>query len=1017
MSRTAAGWILSLIWAVCARGAEIAGRIQYDASTPIDQAHVTLVSQDNGVRRATDSNRDGYYRIGGAQPGLYKLIVSKTGFKSAVRADIQLEVDQFARLDIALRLGPVEESITVEEQLYPLVTEDASVGTTIGKDLMEALPLNGRGLLTLMEAAPGVVITPASSSTDSGQFSVSGQRADANYVTIDGVAMNGGIAAPLAVASTLRQGVGGALPPFSAIGSMQGLVSTEALEEFRLQTAPARADSGRMPGGQLVLSTRSGTNKWHAAAFEHVRNAALDANDWFANASGLPRPPLAFHDFGGTFSGPIVHNRTFFFFSNENVRLLQSPVGTWQVPTAAARLAASPAMQPFVDSLPLPTQRWPGYLPGFAENAGLCTIAGRDSSRVNSNSIRIDHAVTSKIQIFGRYNHAPSADAQTLAGGAVQNALDLSLDTVTAGVDASPTSRLHLSARFGYLITAESVRLHGWGKPGQIYPGFAAVANTPFNDTAYSVGTLPEGINVPFENQSYRYRQRQKNVTGSAGYSAGTHALRVGVDLRTVSPNLRTLPFLAAVTPAVYLPTLDANLNAFLGGEFSAMQIIPSTPASFGLHNLSLFVQDDWKLTGKLTVSTGLRYESNPPPVANGREALFAAVPAGGGAQDAQAAYDGHELWKHGYNHAAPRLSVAYQPSASRGVVLRAAAGVYYDLGFGSALAGSYVSGPPTDIISLPGLPGPPQYITNTRPAAPPTYMLATDFRTPVTIRWNATVAQAVGKRGQLSVSYIGAAGEDLIKGEYFGSAQQVQTNRGFSRYHGLQAQLSGRTGSGLQGLVSFSWSHSIDNVSNDAIPASGMVIPNAPPNSDRGNSDFDIRLSAFAAVVYEIPHLRGWVANGVLRARSGFPFSVVAGWPQQRASLVPGQMAWIEDPGVPGGRRLNPAAFAIPAASVQGSTGRNAFDGPGMWQIDLALERQIRLSEQLSVQLRVDGFNLMNHPVFGNPDNLLTSATFGRPTSMLNQYLGAGGPASGLTPALQVGGPRALQVGVRLRF
>jgi hypothetical protein len=295
--------------------------------------------------------------------------------------------------------------------------------------------------------------------------------------------------------------------------------------------------------------------------------------------------------------------------------------------------------------------------------------------------------------------------------------------------------------------------------------------------------------------------------------------------------------------------------------------------------------------------------------------------------------------------------------------------------------------------------------------------MLVSDFHTPLTIRWNATVAQTVGKQAQLSLSYVGAAGDDLLKGEYFSGAQQVQTNRGFSRYHGLQAQVSGRTSAGLQGLVSFAWSHSIDNVSNDSIPASVAVLPNAPPEADRGNSDFDVRLSTFAAVVYKVPHFRGWVADGILRARSGFPFSVVAGWPLQRADLVPGQMTWIEDAGAHGRRRLNPAAFATPPAAAQGSTGRNAFCGPGMWQIDIALQRQIRVWGTGSIRLRLEGFNVTNHPAFGNPDNLMTSATFGRPTSMLNQYLGAGGPASGLTPALQVGGPRALQVGFRIQF
>jgi hypothetical protein len=217
--------------------------------------------------------------------------------------------------------------------------------------------------------------------------------------------------------------------------------------------------------------------------------------------------------------------------------------------------------------------------------------------------------------------------------------------------------------------------------------------------------------------------------------------------------------------------------------------------------------------------------------------------------------------------------------------------------------------------------------------------------------------------------------------------------------------------------MMSFAWAHSTDNVSNDSVPSVYSEFPIEAAGTDRGNSDFDVRLTAFSALVYEVPHLRGWLLDGIFRARTGFPIDVLAVLPEGRANLVANQPLWIEDRNVPAGRRLNSAAFSAPPSGVQGTLGRNAIAGFGMWQFDLALQRQFRVSERVALQFRLEAFNLTNHPNFGSPNAELMVAPFGQPTNMLNQYLGTGGPASGLAPALQIGGPRALQIGVRLRF
>ena len=208
---------------------------------------------------------------------------------------IVLEVDQRARLDFTLTIGSTTETITVEGSAPLLNASDASVSTVIGNRFVENMPLNGRSFSSLIELAPGVVLTPANI-YEQGQFSVNGQRPDANYFMVDGVSANLGNAGS---GGLLYQGGAGQLPSTNAFGGTSNLVSLDALEEFRIQTSTFAPEYGRTPGAQVSVVTKSGTNTFHGTAFEYFRNDKLDANDWFANAKRLARPELRQNDFGG----------------------------------------------------------------------------------------------------------------------------------------------------------------------------------------------------------------------------------------------------------------------------------------------------------------------------------------------------------------------------------------------------------------------------------------------------------------------------------------------------------------------------------------------------------------------------------------------------------------------------------------------------------------------------------------------------------------------------------------------
>jgi hypothetical protein len=209
----------------------------------------------------------------------------------------------------------------------------------VDRTFAENLPLNGRSFQNLILLTPGVVVT-AADFDDQGQFSVNGQRSDANYFTVDGVSANFGVTGYL----PMVQSASGALPALSATGGTNSLVSVDAVEEFRVQTSSFAPEFGRTPGGQISIVTRSGTNAFHGKLFEYFRNNVLDAKDWFVNSHGLRKPEERLNDFGGVLGGPLRTNHTFFFFSYEGLRLRQPATLETQVPDAALRQQASPAM-------------------------------------------------------------------------------------------------------------------------------------------------------------------------------------------------------------------------------------------------------------------------------------------------------------------------------------------------------------------------------------------------------------------------------------------------------------------------------------------------------------------------------------------------------------------------------------------------------------------------------------------------------------------------------------------------
>src|SRR5216684_6515954 len=328
--------------------ATLSGTVEDERGAVIPGVSVTAVNKGTQLSRDAVTNDRGYFTIPLLPPGAYTLRAQRDGFAPVEFPNIVLNVGDQKALQIQLKAGDINATVQVVNDTPLLNTESAAVSTVVDRNFAENLPLNGRSFQTLIQLTPGVVVT-RSNANDSGQFSVNGQRATANYFTVDGVSANIG----MGTNGIPGNGEAGSLPAFSVQGGTNSLVSVDALQEFRIQTSTFAPEFGRTPGGQVSIVTRSGTNTFHGTAFDYLRNDALDANNWFNGTTNPPLPKDRQNDFGGVFHGPLVKDRTFFFFSYEGLRLRQPLFATTLVPSTATRQQAPAAMRPFLNAYPI----------------------------------------------------------------------------------------------------------------------------------------------------------------------------------------------------------------------------------------------------------------------------------------------------------------------------------------------------------------------------------------------------------------------------------------------------------------------------------------------------------------------------------------------------------------------------------------------------------------------------------------------------------------------------------------
>ena len=935
-----------------------------------------------------------------------------TGPDPAKRVDVPAGAPSTGTLP-SVSVAGVAQLVTVVAGEQILNSTQASVGTTITARDVKDLPLNGRNFQSLVTLAPGTVRASGDQFANYPHSGIAsnGQRAVSNMYLVDGVSANFGIApggqnpGPSAAGSTLA---------LTASGGDNGVAVIESVQEMTVNTSYTAPEYGRVPGAQVNLVTRAGTNDFHGSLFHFFGNDATDASDWFANSRGLKKPPRRLNNFGGTIGGPIDRDKIFFFGSYEGLRLRQPMTGITDVPSLFSRSAAVPEIQPFLNAFPRPT--------GTARPDGLSEFAATfaNAARHDIGGFRLDWIGKSS-SFTGKYNFADSDANERGAGGFslnTMNRISSQAQTVTGifSRTLSSTKVFDLRANYSRLRVAGSQALDEFGGasiPSSLAPAFGESFNFDLNARSTNLMTGSEVSNI----------QRQFNVLGSFNIVSGNHSFKFGADYRRMSPSfgLRSL-----------------ETNVLFDGVGQAITGVPSrvglfnreTSQSPDFNNLSLYAQDEWRTTSRLTLTYGLRWEMNPAPSNDGTQPL--AVDQVNDPTQLMSVAPGTPLWQTTYLNFAPRVGFAYDLFGKNDsqVVLRGGFAMLYDLGqqrAGEAFADSipFVSG-----VGAPAIVFDPQ------------------LKLPYTLNWHVSVERSFHENQTISASYVGTAGRRLLHTQtlFDQNAEfpflRLTTNAGRSDYRALQLQFKRRFAHGLGSGLSYTWAKSLDNVSEDS--ARNVLMTSANPAFDRGPSDFDVQHQVNGFVNYDLPALfakglgnrlfRNWSVDSSANLRSGRPVNVVYMSPTSfgvayfRPDVIAGQSLYILDPAVEGGRRINPAAFIVPSGLEQGNLSRNGLRGFPFYQIDLALRRQFNFSEYVALKFRADVFNIFNHPNFADPvarDRVVggvfsggaftPNSTFGRSSSVLGQSLS--GLGEGFGSFYDTGGPRTLRFSLKLIF
>lgn len=953
---------------------EISGVVTDQTEAIVAGVKVTLTNIATNAVREVQTNESGLYSFPALPPGVYTLKAEKQGFRAVERRNIEVLVGSANRIDISLQVGELSNVVEITGGAPVLQSENASIGTVIENRSIVELPLNGRNYLQLTSLIPGATTNgPASAQGQQrmgGQrnrfaLNVSGQRIHFNHYSLDGVEN-----------TDLN------------FNSYMLLPSIDAIREFKVESGLFDAEYGRAIA-QVNVSTKSGTNQFHGVLFEFLRNSALDAKNYFDRPDPEPIPPFKRNQYGLTVDGPVIlpkfngKDRLFFLFNWEGLRERKALTSTPSLPLTAWRNGDFSGFATIYD----PATR-------VFDAAGNVTGAPTPfpNNRIPENRI---HPVSKKLLAF-----YPLPQQERTGSNFVNNeARSIDADQYTYRVDFTESSKSNwffrhsISRELGYdpfpvpnmgINTDTDVqqgvlantRTFGANRVNDIRFGLSRLVNAHISPRANTVNVVKElGINIPSDNPLY-WGVPNIGVSGLAGlgeesdapfinydttiqlvdnfsWTVGTHSYKFGGEVRRVRYNQiggvvtrGRFNFDGRYTQQPLLPVAQRGGHPFadfLLGHFNNAEGQVGAPiANFRSNYFALYVQDNWKITPKLTLNYGLRWENDQPfldkhdaivnidfrwdnsyepiYVRAGEGDPFEGNPAFRLAPDIQYVRDGRfgrRAFKNDLNDFAPRLGIAYQITPK--TVLRAGGGIYYVRDIGNAVFDIVRNAPFTIRRNEPAESFRPN-LSFEQPFArtgAPTFILINQFneRTSYVPQWSFGLQRELTSDMTVEATYFGSAGVKLRRLQTYNQTRpsqlantnlsrpfpkfggfQVMNAPSHSSYHALYLKVQQRFSRGLTFLSSFAWSKSIDNGSGIRTSVGDSLTPSNDYNleMERGLSAFDFRRRWTTSWVWELSRsvgkrllsdnrvadfvLGGWQLGGILTLQDGFPFTVTCG-------------------------------------------------------------------------------------------------------------------------------------------
>jgi hypothetical protein len=1014
----AAGLLVCLPAGAQRATATISGLATDPSGSIVPAAAVRATNDGTGVSQQTTTDSQGRYRIAELPVGEYRVQIAKEGFQTLVHTGIVLAVGDERLVDFALTVGQATQTVSVAADVSTVNTTTAELSTLIEATQLRELPLNGRNIEQLVLLAPGVAnytgIFQGPFYGGGFTYSVAGARPNGQAELLDDTD----------VQNYYAHGAGA--------GSLNTAMGIDAVGEFQILTNTYSAQFG---GNGSVLNevTKSGTNVYHGSGYGFLRNSAFDARNFFDQKSPAP---FRRGQFGGTLGGPIKKDKMFFFVNYEG---LQQALGETRIvflpdsnahngyltgtsgapqcvnntaiayPSPACAATIPAAVQPYLAFynrfFPLPTTEIGGGI-------GQETVNPVQTGHENYVIARYDWAISSKDSVFARYLGdfaqllEPSGGALPLAWPSASRNRN---QFATIGERHIISGNLINSARFAFSRPFQDSNTGLNSYPlFQYFPGTGLVDGSMAITGLTGFGTAAPG--------PWHFTQNKFAFGDDIYWNKGAHTLRFGGEAKRVDSN-------------VWSPVPGdggwsfQSLSLFLqGSAFSFNGILPDANGNpqadaargFREWDFGLYAQDDWKVSPKLTINIGLRYEptTNPTEVYNKLHSIVNA-PFGGYVSVPNVYASNPSL--HNFD---PRVGLAWDVFGNHKTSVRAGFGIFHNVLGPRDFAAEYYNNPPfkTGTQFNPSFPA---IFSAVSPTAP-TQSFGLDYHLPTTPsieQWNLSIQREIVKDTVLSVAYVGSHGlhqieendanypvpvagpggqlqfSQLIGGKVVMnplinpafSTLQIGYANGFSKYNSLQLSVNRHLTGNWTAQVSYTYSECIDDGSGSYLVDGGTVLANPlDPNYDNGWCAYYNRHNITANSTYTLPFrknklLQGWQLSGIFTWHTGYPVNISDGFAQafsgggaNRPDVAPG---CSNNPKLTTGDTVqhyfNTACFTLPPVGVLGNLSRNTLIGPGFADLDTSLAKTTKvpeISEQFAVQFRAEFFNLLNHPNFGAP-------------------------------------------------